>query len=90
MRTFDYASTASPPFTAGLSHTQWNFAWAATAGVGYAIAPNLMLDVNYRYVNFGDVQTASDAFGAMTFNKLYANEVRVGIRWSFDEQAFQE
>jgi len=88
LHTFDYASTAAPPFTPGLSHTQWNFTWAAMGGVGIAIAPNLMLDVNYRYVNFGDVQTASDAFGAMTLKRLAAHEVRIGIRWSFDDQPF--
>jgi opacity protein-like surface antigen len=90
LHTFDYASSAAPPFTAGLSNTQWNFAWALTGGVGYAIAPNLMLDVNYRYVNFGDVQSASDAFGAMTFKNVYTQEIRVGIRWSFDDQPFQQ
>ena len=60
------------------------------AGVAYAIAPNLMLDVSYRYVNFGDVKTASDAFGAMTLKNVYAHEVRVGIRWSFDDQPFAQ
>jgi opacity protein-like surface antigen len=47
-----------------------------------------MFDVNYRYVNYGDVTTASDAFGAMTLKSLYAHEVRIGIRWSFDDQPF--
>jgi opacity protein-like surface antigen len=90
LHTTDYASTAAPPFTPGLAHTQWQFTWAAMAGVGYAIAPNLMLDLNYRYMNFGDVTTASDSFGAMTLKNLYAHEVRVGIRWYFDDQPFRE
>jgi opacity protein-like surface antigen len=54
-------------------------------GVGYSIAPNLTLDANYRYVNFGDVTVASDASGAMTLKNLAAHEVRVGVRWSFDD-----
>jgi opacity protein-like surface antigen len=90
LRTTDYASSGAPPFAAGLSHTQWQFTWALTGGVAYQIAPNLMLDVNYRYVNFGDVTSASDSFGAMTFKDVYAHEVRFGIRWSFDDQPFQE
>ena len=90
LRTFDYTSTAAPPFTTGLSNTQWNFTWAATAGVGFTIGTNLTLDLNYRYVNFGDVETASDSFGAMTLKNLYAHEVRLGLRWSFDDQPFQE
>lgn len=88
MRTFDYVSTAAPPFTTDNAHTQWKFTWAAMAGVGYAIAPNIMVDVGYRYVNFGDVTTGSDAFGSMTLKNLAAHEVRVGFRWSFDDLAF--
>jgi opacity protein-like surface antigen len=90
LNVYDFTSTAAPPFTGGLSRSQWNFSWALTGGVGYVIAPNLTLDVNYRYVNFGDVTTASDAFGAMSLRNLSANEIRVGIRWSFDDQPFPQ
>jgi opacity protein-like surface antigen len=81
----DYVSTASPPFSGDTSRTKWNFAWAAMAGVGYAVSPNAVIDVGYRYINFGDVTTASDAFGAMTLKNVAAHEVRVGLRWSFDD-----
>jgi opacity protein-like surface antigen len=83
--TSDYTSTASPPFTGGLSNTQWKFAWAGMAGVAYAVGPNLLVDVGYRYLNFGDVTTQSDAFGAMTLKNLAAHEARVGFRWNFDD-----
>lgn len=82
LRTTDFA--APSPFTGGGSNTQWKFAWALMGGVGYAVAPNLMVDVGYRYLNFGDVTTASDSFGAMTLKNLAAHELRVGVRWSFD------
>jgi len=85
LRAFDYASPAAPPFTGDTAHTQWNFAWAVMAGVGYAVAPNLMIDVGYRYIDFGNAQTASDSLGAMTFKDIAAHEVRVGLRWSFDD-----
>jgi opacity protein-like surface antigen len=85
MRTSEYASTVAPPFTPGLSNTQWNFAWAGMAGVGYAVSSNMMVDVGYRYINFGDVKTASDSSGSMTFKNVAAHEVRVGLRWSFDD-----
>jgi opacity protein-like surface antigen len=81
----DYVSGGSPPFTGGVNKKQWGFAWAATAGAAYPISPNLMLDVAYRYLNIGDVKTGSDAFGAMTFKNVAAHEVRVGLRWSFDD-----
>lgn len=81
----DYATAATSPAGSGLSNSDWKFAWAVMGGVGYSIAPNLTLDANYRYVNFGDVTVASDASGAMTLKNLAAHEVRVGVRWSFDD-----
>ncbi|HZQ13568.1 MAG TPA: outer membrane protein [Pseudolabrys sp.] len=88
LRAFDYSGPA-PPFTGDTTHSQWNFTWAVMAGVGYAIGPNLMVDVGYRYIDFGDVRTAADSFGAMTFKDIAAHEVRVGLRWSFDDLAFR-
>lgn len=85
MHSADYASTVAPPFTAGLTNDQWNFAWAGMAGVGFAISSNLMVDAGYRYINFGDVKSAADAAGYMTFKNIAAHEVRVGLRWSFDD-----
>ncbi len=84
MTVSDYSSTVAPPFSGG-DRSQWNFNWAAMAGLGYAITSNLMLDVGYRYLNFGDVETATDAFGQMSFKNLAAHEVRVGMRWNLDD-----
>jgi opacity protein-like surface antigen len=85
MRVFDYQSTAAPPFTGGTSNNQWKFAFAAMAGIGIKVAPNVMLDVGYRYINFGDLKSGADASGAMTFKNVAAHEARVGLRWSFDD-----
>lgn len=85
LRAHDYATTATAPSGSGLSHSDWKFAWAVMGGLGYSLAPNLTLDASYRYVNFGDVTAASDAAGAMTLKNLAAHEVRVGVRWSFDD-----
>jgi opacity protein-like surface antigen len=85
IRVFDYSSTASPPFASGTSRAQWKFAWAAMVGVGYVVAPNLMIDLGYRYLNLGDASTASDSFGSMKLKNLAAQELRVGFRWSFDD-----
>jgi opacity protein-like surface antigen len=85
LKTFDYASSVAPPLSGASTHNQWNFAWAVMAGVGYAVGPNLMVDVGYRYIDFGDVRTNADALGAMTFKNIAAHEVRVGLRWSFDD-----
>jgi len=84
VRVSGYQSTVAPPFSGG-DHDQWNFSWALMSGFGFAVAPNLMIDAGYRYINFGDVKSASDSFGAMTFKNVFAHEVRLGLRWSFDD-----
>jgi opacity protein-like surface antigen len=81
----DYSSTAMAPFSGDSSRTKWNFAWAGMAGVAYAISPNTMVDLGYRYINFGDVTTGADAFGSTTLKQIAAHEVRVGLRWSFND-----
>ena len=85
LRAFDYTSALAPPFTGDTSHTQWNFSWAVMAGFGYVVAPDLMVDLGYRYIDFGDVKTANDSFGKMTFQNVAAHELRLGLRWSFDD-----
>jgi opacity protein-like surface antigen len=86
-RVSDFASAAVPPFYGG-SKNQWNFAYAGMAGIAFAVTPRFMIDVGYRYLNIGDVKTGSDVFGAMTFKNVAAHEVRVGLRWSFDEPRY--
>lgn len=64
------------------------FAWDLTAGFAYRLSPNLLIDVNYRYVNMGSFKTgaivcnslADCHFGAQSF-RLASNDVRVGLRW---------
>lgn len=85
LRISDYTSTAMPPFSGDTARAKWNFAYAGMAGVAYAISPNTMIDVGYRYINFGDATTGSDAFGSVTLKQIAAHEVRVGLRWSFDD-----
>ena len=38
-------------------HVQTNFAWALMAGLDFAIAPNLKLELGYRYLNLGRIAT---------------------------------
>jgi opacity protein-like surface antigen len=84
-RVTDYMSGGAPPFAVNTDKNQWGFAWAAMAGVAFPVSHNMIVDVGYRYLNIGNVKTDSDAFGAMTFKNVAAHEVRVGLRWSFDD-----
>jgi len=84
-RVSDYASTAAPPFSGDTARGQWRLVWAGMAGFAMPISQNMMADVGYRYVDFGDLSTGSDKFGAMTFKHVAAHELRVGLRWNFDD-----
>ena len=82
----DYQSTAAPPFGTVRAHGQTNFAWAGMAGVAYALSQNVLVDVGYRYLSLGDATTSNDVFGNMRLRKITAQEVRVGLRWNFEDQ----
>lgn len=83
----DYTSTVYPPLgSADATQTKWNFAYAGMAGIAYGISPNTMVDLGYRYINLGDVSTGN-ATGSMTLKRVAAHEVRVGLRWSFDDHS---
>ena len=84
-RVSDYVGTAAPPASGEAAKNRWNFAWAGMAGVAYPISRNMMVDVGYRYLNIGNLSSGSDAFAATTFKNVAAHELRVGLRWSFDD-----
>ncbi len=64
------------------SNSETNFAYALMAGVSYAFSDHLILDANYRYVDFGEVETDPDVNGdTVEFDDLTANEFRVGLRY---------
>jgi opacity protein-like surface antigen len=84
LRTADF-SRASLPIVAPLpaATSNWNLGWAWMAGVSYKISQNYNVDLGYRHVSFGDAMTGIDAFGnQLTFKKLTADEIRLGLRWS--------
>lgn len=62
----------------------WNLAWALTAGVGFEVAPNVVIDANYRYVHLGDAMAMTSLGGGtpILYENIAAHEIRVGIRFS--------
>ncbi len=71
--------------------TKSGFAWAVTAGAGIPLPNNLTLDVGYRFIDLGKVETAA---GDVIVNgtvapppypgatgKLRAHELTVGVRF---------
>ena len=81
----DFNNASTPPFSGAPELSRWNLAWAAMAGTAFAISRNLQIDLGYRYLNFGNVQTSDGPGGHMTFKNVAAQEVRIGLRWSLDD-----
>jgi len=64
-----------------------NFSWAAMAGIAFRINQDWMIDVGYRYLSLGDLETtmgSSLAVDQTRWQGLYNQEVRVGFRYLFD------
>ena len=72
--------------------TKTGFAWSLMAGVGFPLNPSLTLDLGYRYVDLGKIESDSGAiscapvacpgftYSGMTGN-LRAHELTVGLRF---------
>jgi opacity protein-like surface antigen len=65
--------------------SEWNFAWSITAGASVQLAKNWLVDVNYRYLNLGDAQsavtTAISGTQPIHYDNISAQEVRIGFRY---------
>jgi opacity protein-like surface antigen len=68
---------------ASSDNSRWNFAWAGMAGVAWTVAPNLQMDFGYRYLNVGKAESGGAT--PITFDNVASHEVRVGLRWSFED-----
>jgi opacity protein-like surface antigen len=73
--------------------SQWNFAWALHAGLGFRITENLIFDLGYSYVDLGNGTTAqaqnSDPRytrpnNGFKFKDITSHDVNFGIRYQFN------
>jgi opacity protein-like surface antigen len=72
-----------------------SFAWALMAGLDFDIAPNLKLELGYRYLNLGPIAIGGvhclpaacpgGAAAARSRGALASNEVRIGLVWLVGE-----
>jgi opacity protein-like surface antigen len=63
-----------------ISSTTYSMAWALGAGVGYKITPSMTLDVGYRYLNSGTVNTLFNPQTGATIRQTNAShQIRVGV-----------
>jgi len=77
----------------GTNASQLNFAWALHAGVAYNVTRNVTIELAYTYMNLGNAVTGlTNSFDGVTvvnhsgftFNNITSNDVRLGVRWQFD------
>ena len=72
--------------------SKWNLAWAVHAGLAYNVTNNVKLELAYRYLNMGDVQTqtidsgsaGSAGNGPRAFYNLTnfdSHDIKLGMRW---------
>jgi opacity protein-like surface antigen len=79
--------------------SKWNFAWAAHAGLAYAVTPGFTIELAYRYLSLGNGQTGdlityngvSTINNPMEFHNITSHDVKLGVRWMFapDVPAYQ-
>jgi opacity protein-like surface antigen len=62
----------------------YRFAWALMAGLSVAVAEHVQLDAGYRFLNLGTVSGISAVTGAQTTQRVIANEIRGGLRYTID------
>ncbi len=82
-------------------HTQWNFAWALHAGLAYNVSQNFKMELAYRYLNMGSVDTAEVLCGATgcgtgagprayyTLRDMTSHDFKLGFRWLLQPEAPQ-
>jgi opacity protein-like surface antigen len=77
--------------TYGANASQWNFAWAAYAGLAYQVSPNFTVDFSYRYLNLGGAKTGpTNSFDGVTvvngtpfkFDNITSQDFMIGLRWT--------
>jgi opacity protein-like surface antigen len=60
--------------------TTWSMAWALAAGVDYKITPSMTLEIGYRYLNSGTVNTLLNPQTGATIHQSNASQqIRVGV-----------
>jgi opacity protein-like surface antigen len=59
------------------------FAWALMAGIAVDVAPHTQMDLGYRFLSMGTASYVAPTGGVST-KSLYANELRLGFRFTPD------
>jgi opacity protein-like surface antigen len=71
----------------GRNTSEWHFAYALYAGVGYNVTKNFKIDFTYRYLNYGSITDTIDCIGGCNadsyrLKNLYSHDLMLGLRWT--------
>jgi opacity protein-like surface antigen len=77
------------------SFTKTNFAWALHAGVAYNVTNNVKIELAYRYLNMGNVDTGpvtcqntpACPHASFTMTNFISNDFRIGVRFLLQPEA---
>lgn len=75
------------------SNSDVNFAWAIHAGLAYDVSPNFKVELAYRYLNLGDVESGrlrclgvSCDFGPLVIKEVDSHDIKLGMRWLWGDK----
>lgn len=57
--TYDFPELSQPAYSVMPGGTQYDFAWAATAGLAFDVNATMTIDIAYRYSDLGSIETDS-------------------------------
>jgi len=93
--TYDFPERPQPRYSVTPDGSRTDFAWAATAGLSYEVSDELLLDLAWRYSDFGKVETEAgilfNQFSTRTLDipigkteaDLTSHSVSLSARWRF-------
>ena len=76
-------------------NSEWNFAWALHAGLGFQATERMTIDFGYSFISLGDASSGtlrnddgvsfpSGANESVKFNDIYSNDFKLGVRYSLN------
>jgi opacity protein-like surface antigen len=87
LRSQQYVDTTMPVTGTSHSTARTNFSWAWMAGVAFQVKPQWLVDVGFRHLELGNVNSTTGTglpTDFMRLKNLSANEVRIGLRYLLD------
>lgn len=88
---FTDVGTTVDSVATGDDHDEWNFAWAAYAGLGFEVTEAFTVELAYRFLNLGDGESGdlvgfdgtNNIDNPMKFKDITSHDVKLGVRYTF-------